>query len=219
MHRLTNNRKLRRLVSLFIIGVAVTILWSLLTRAIRADVDELYAKTLRRDGGELVSFKLEQSSSDQTDCGVSGYPNARLLGIETAKPGTYRIWIFEERGSALPTMAVTVESPDGLCGIGFDERLDDAITNRLPLPIARSLMVQLISNIADQDYGGIEGYIEFFTGGNPNHETHSEDITEKQEIDSVLYWALNELGVPVSADDFTVIDIDNAWIYDYQPEL
>ena len=207
----------------FILGLAVTSLVVVskgVQIAINADVQRLSADAAPKV--ELIAATTNHLTKQGEDtCVPTTNPEAELIGEEQGDRGTYRLWVYQVPTSGRINQQVTIDFGEA-CGTAYDQRFDEAVTNRIPLETARSLTLQLFQNRVEIA-GGIEAYRDIFLASFNEAEDSSshpylpneEDREEKLVLTSVELWALNELGIVPPAGSYDTRDIDEAWEYDY----
>lgn len=158
------------------------------------------AKYPSSPGAELVSFGQKSTSEGirGRECLSDNITDVQLLGEYEDSIALYQLW--EYTGENGYEMSATLLFGK-VCGIAYDPAYGDEITDRIPLAGARSLTVQLLEQKIEES-GGIENFEAELTA------TLSEVEGGKPELTSVYVWALNELGVEVPENLYTVRAID-----------
>lgn len=219
-----NNRRMRKVGATISIVALLVIGFHGITKAIEADVDGAYqnnwsaALVSNKTPSDSSLKKAESPACESIQSLVDKGIEVELVGEAEGENGLYQMWFYD-----LPTgdyaTDVTILWGEA-CGLAYTQ-YDDAITNRVPLDVARSLTLQFYRKIA-ADQGGVEQY-EANLRASFSEEGHEHDFryrdqepTEvtKPEITSVQAWAWNELGVNLPTGSFTIKNIDDEWQYD-----
>ena len=219
----------RKLLIIFIVSIFAINGISWMARAIAYDVlngghdhpKHEHSHELIKDFGTVVNigdlkcgYLQEKARQGNTIERVGEYIDNRNI--------PYTMWYFAEDG--IPTTIVTFDYY-GACGLAYSPDLNEYITEAVPLEVARQLMLQFYQAIAAEQ-GGIESYresvAEAFTtprvaeGYVPGDEPI--DPVAPTVITSIDEWVFKQLEIDLPEDSYTVIDIDNEWVYeDYDP--
>ena len=190
-----------------------------ITRAIEADVESAYQKSW---DAVLVSSEIDDASAntEQIKCQPTVAPGIEieLVGEVESERGLYRMWFYDSPNGDYAT-DVTVKWGEA-CGLAFT-RYDEAITNRVPLEIARSLTLQLYREAAKVQ-GGVEQYSANMSASFAEAIEHNDGYSyrgqapedPRAEITSVQAWAFGQLGIELPEGSYRIRDIDNAWQYE-----
>ncbi len=214
-------KKRTKKIALIAGGVAlIVVFFNVLVKAIASDVNTLMFN--QNPSAQLVSTQARQKENDKHQTCAPSEPkqNVRLMGEQQGPNGLYQIWFYDK--DDWPYQEVSIAFGEA-CGIAYNEEVDDEITNRVPLNIARSLKLQLYEKVVE-DFGGVEAYTDFMVGSfdaetlDGNHGHGASESTKLIPISSVDYWALQRVGIELPEDRLEVINIDDKWDYDYEPQ-
>lgn len=185
----------KKFIATIVVVTSLIIGFYSLTKGYEASI----AKYPISPGAELVSFGQKTSESVRgQECLSDNVTDVHLLGEYEDSTALYQLWEYTgENGYEMSATLLFGEA----CGIAYDPAYGDEITDRIPLEGARSLTVQLLER-AIEDSGGIEN----FEADLIVHLSDSEG--GKPELTSVYVWALDELGVEVPKNLYTVRAID-----------
>ncbi|MEM6453183.1 MAG: hypothetical protein AAF703_23060 [Cyanobacteria bacterium P01_D01_bin.105] len=215
-------------LGLIAVGVALLVMgFNALMTAIEIDVER--GLVMSQPKAELVFHRLVTKVTkvtkgndgiDRMRCIPNGHSDARAMGEVYGEHGFYQIWWYQENDGRF-YQEVSLMFGES-CAVVYGEQFDAAITNRVPLDVARALTVQFYQVIAE-GFGGIEIYREHMTSSSSDdiEVENSADLpvpggeTEVlPEITSVDLWALQELGIILPPKTYSVLDIDDAWQYE-----
>ncbi|NJM98894.1 MAG: hypothetical protein HC800_18620 [Phormidesmis sp. RL_2_1] len=220
-------RQIRKLTKRAMIFFALIVGLHGIGKAIAYDVDRAYS----------ASYASKVSAENIASIGIGITPNIEDIPCDFLKfkaengedvelvasvmddTGHYQMWLYENAGMIEYTVSEVNEN--GLCGLAYTP-YDDEFTNRIPLDIARELMLQF--NLLKADIaGGLEAYrqqtIENFTVcERQGFPWEDEDwCNEPVQITSVDKWVFDQLGIVLPEDTYIVRDIDDGWDYEYEP--
>jgi hypothetical protein len=215
--------KNKRFVIILGLVASVVVSFRGVNTLIAADINN-YTK---KDSAELVSLFKSEIGDDELCSPISDSNTAVLVGEEQGTHGIYRMWTYRDPEQGTDIKRVSMRFGD-MCATMYDSRVDDAITNRVPLIIARNLTLDAIRKIAEEQ-GGLEAYrqnilnsytemLEDDLGPHPLRPDAPSDNGQLPIITSVDLWALNEVGVILPMNTYEVNNIDDAWIYDNPQE-
>ncbi|MGB3766578.1 MAG: hypothetical protein WA947_08460 [Phormidesmis sp.] len=217
------NKKIRRfiIISLSVIGLIFGL--NLLNRAIALDVN-------REPSSGKIQIVTSRPKDVSRELPCESLQNVANRGVEVEHIGDYQhesglfqMWLYQDENLGIPVTNVTKVTNQDICVLAYSQ-YDEAITNRVPLEVARSLTLQLHQKLADIS-GGVEAYkANFLASVNDEGEGYDFDPStpgnndsnrdQTIEINSVDKWALEQLGIALPEGRFRVIDIDDAWQYD-----
>lgn len=162
----------------------------------------------------------KQSEPDPHEiCRPYGSRTAEIIARATdSKDEEHVLWKYTKGGGEGHTDAgdnffteVTTLLAPTVCGNSYNPFVDSAITDRIELDTARSLMLQMYQHLIDQAGGKAEYEREFAEILDDRRLSYpDDDIT----FTSVDVWAWNELGINTPSDQYQVVDIDNNYKYD-----
>lgn len=212
-------KRVRKWLLVFISAVLSVVALSLVTRAIEADVTVIYGDKLSTET-KFVSLKNEPeefpctSLQDMSDRGV----DIELIAEVESGRELFQMWLYQDPNTMMLETTVSKVMVSGICGLAYTPN-DEAITNRVPLDIARQLRLQSYEVLIEQA-GGLEAYQAHVTGafdgtGHIHGPHDGEDNNYLIKIESVDKWALDQLGIELPAGTYEIVDIDDAWQYDY----
>lgn len=164
------------------------------------------------DAGDLHCESLRASASRGVE--------HQLVGEVEYQSAVFQMWLYVSPYTFMPEVTISKSMENGLCGIVYAPSMDEYITERTPLEAARQLNLQYYKVIAEE-YGGIEAYgrnIEsVFSGTAERHDHPDEHSDEPARITSLDKWTFDQLGIELPEGTYTVIEIDDAWIYENEP--
>lgn len=230
-------RQIRKLIIRAVTIIVLVISLHGVGKAIAYDVNRLYSTSPDISDTDVASIGIGTTPNvEDIPCGSLRDRAERGEDVELVasaidntvvnNPVKYEMWLYEEAGMIEYT--VTRVSHGGLCGLAYVP-YDDEFTNRIPLNIARELMLQL--NLLKAELaGGLDAYrqqvIEDFTvyesegyDDDPDTPGANDDGwgDEPVEITSVDKWVFDRFGIVLPEDTYVVRDIDDGWDYEYEP--
>lgn len=222
-------RLLRKLATRVMIVFALIVGLHGIGKAIAYDVNRAYSASYASNVSDtnVASIGIGVTPNvEDIPCGslrdrVERGEDVELVASVMDDTGHYQMWLYEEAGIVEYTVSEVNEN--GLCGLAYVP-WDDEFTNRIPLDIARELMLQF--NLLKAELaGGLDAYrqemVENFTSCESERQGfpwEDEDwCNEPAQITSVDKWVFDQLGIVLPEDTYILRDIDDGWDYEYEP--
>ena len=219
-------RKIRKFFIVVAAVAVVIVATNAITQAISLDVKQTFTRAERAEQAVLAqavtppSRVLPSEACQSLHQMIQAGTLVELVGEQVDKRNLlYQMWYHD-----VPENYFTVTVMFGeACGIAYHQ-YDEAITNRVPLEVARSLTLQFYQKLADVQ-GGVSAYQKFL------NESYVAATVEEHELDSsfrsgsptehqlaivtsVEAWAYEQMGITLPKGTYQVLNIDDAWIYD-----
>lgn len=162
----------------------------------------------------IVDRQNEQAPHEA--CRPYGSRTAEIIARTVDSSGDEHVfWIYTkgetgntDAGENFFVRVTTLLGP--VCGASYDPFVDAAITDRIELKAARSLLLQTYQHSIDEA-GGIENFEADFKD---DLEERNLDPFEKPKFTSVEVWVWNQIGLNISNDQYVLENIDNNYKYD-----
>jgi hypothetical protein len=220
--------KRKRFIVVIAVAASIVVSFKGVSALIAADINGYPQKNTAQLVSSIQSKNTTSETGDDELCSpISDNNTAKLMAEEEGQHGIYRMWTYQDPEQGTDIKRVSLRFGD-MCATMYDSNVDEAITNRVPLTIARNLTLDAIKKIAEEQ-GGLEQYrqnilnsytemLEDDLGPHPLRPNEPSNNNEQPTITSVDLWALNEFGVILPTGTYVVNNIDDAWIYDSPQE-
>ena len=221
-------KKNRKRLFLSLAACVITVTMKMVTGAVEADVSNNWSSITLvnkvEQGIELIQVKNGpvfpcESMQNRIDAGEY----AEIVATVRDGDFEYQMWQFSVPEIPL-LVGVTQTNLDRSVCIGIAvsgyEPPGTPITETLALPVARKLTLGSMQTQIERE-GGIEAYQSaitqsFYVNAHGYESGTGDDdvVADLQfQIDSVTIWAFDQLGIELPEGRYTVVDIDNAYVY------
>lgn len=220
--------KRKRKYKLFITLLPITCLLAVLVHSVNTEINpQAIASEQSIQQVELAPALRERRFSlakqEQLDphlaCEPYGAYSAEIIGRAIESSGDELVlWKFIKHPPGNTDVVghffikvTTLISGSSVCGTSYDPFIDDAITDRIELDVARSLSLQLYQYRVEEA-GGIDNYQAEFLDNLKNRHFNPYDIIVFTSVD---LWVWEQIGLNIPRDQYDHIEnIDDNYKYD-----